>query len=122
MRDSHILALLWVAVTVHAAVGLAVMRRLQHLSPVVALNTGMAILVLLYWMPKWHSYLFRGIHWYWTDQLYPLWAVGVVGIGILAFLGRGSENPIHWVAFACHFLVLLGAALFFSFFRLDRLF
>lgn len=122
MRDSYILALLWVGVALHGAAALAVARRLQGLSLVVALNTLVATLVLLYWVPKWHSYAFRGIHWYWTDQLYPLWAVAVVGIGILAFQGRGSGNPIHWVVFGGHALVLLGAALFFSFFRLDRLF
>jgi hypothetical protein len=122
VKDSYILALLWVAVVAHGAAGLAVVRRLQGLSLVVALNTLVALLVILYWVPKWHSYAFRGINWYWTDQFYPLWAVVVLGVGILSFLGRGAGNPFHWVIFGCHLLVLLGAALFFSFFRLDRLF
>jgi hypothetical protein len=78
--------------------------------------------VLAYWGRRWFGYLFRGITWYATDQLIPLCALLVFILAILTLSGRYNGVGLHWVIFVITTLVLLAAALFFSFFRMTRLF
>ncbi|MEX0958386.1 MAG: hypothetical protein WDZ63_03775 [Burkholderiales bacterium] len=122
LRDSQILALLWIAFAVHAAVAFLVYRKWLGFPLLVGVNALVGTAVVLYWMQNWYAYAFKGINWYWTDQLFPLYAICVLIVSLLFFAGRNIGNALHVTVFGFHVIALLAVALFFSFFRLDRLF
>lgn len=122
LRDSQILALLWIAFAVHAAIAFLVYRKLQGFPLLVGVNALIGTGVVLYWMRNWYAYAVKGINWYWTDQLFPLYAVCVLIVSLLFFAGKNLGNVVHWLIFSLHVLIIFAAALFFSFFKLDRLF
>ena len=78
--------------------------------------------MLAYWIPKWYSDAIQGITWYATDQLVPLYALLVAALAVATLSGRYLSPVPHWVVFVIDALVLLAAAVFFSLFRMDRLF
>ena len=122
MRDSAILATAWLGFAAHVLVGVIAWRDRSYISLIALLNLTTAACVLAYWACRWYGYLFRGITWYATDQVIPLYAVLAAVLAGLALSGRYPATVPNWLVLAFDGVVLLGAALFFSFFRLDRLF
>ena len=122
MSDAAILALAWLAVAVHAVVAALAWRRPGGAPHVPLLNLVVALAVLAYWAPRWYGYATRGVTWYATDQLIPLYALVVGGLAAASLAGRPHAGALQWIAFAIDALALLAAALFFSFFRMNRLF
>lgn len=122
MSDSILRALAWSAFIIQVLMGVAVVRHKASSSLLVVLNLMAAGAVLVYWARRWFGYLFRGVTWYATDQLIPAYALLVCILGVLTILGRYQGGGIHWWIFGLNTLVLLAAALFFSFFRMSRLF
>ena len=106
----------------HALAGMAVLRRWTTWPLLPLLNLLVALCVLAYWLPKWYSYADQGISWYASDQLVPLYAVLVGALAVFTLTGRYAGTGLHWTVFSIHALVLLAAAVFFSLFRMDRLF
>ncbi|MES2307017.1 MAG: hypothetical protein V4558_16060 [Gemmatimonadota bacterium] len=97
---------------------------LRHRSPASQLawvNLAMGFAVLGYWGRNWFSYLFRGITWYLSDQWLPAYALVVCVVAGLTLLGRYQATAFHWIVFGVNTVVLLGAALFLTFFRMTRL-
>ena len=82
---------------------------------------GASACVLVYWMRNWYSYLFHGITWYASDQWMPLYALGVCVLAGLTLAGKYRGAVPHALIFGSHTLVLIAAALFFTFFRMDRM-
>jgi hypothetical protein len=122
MSDSTIRILAWSALIIQILVGLAVVRHRAPSSLLVVLNLVAATSVLAYWGRKWFGYLFRGISWSAADQLIPAYALLVCLLALLTLSGRYRGVGVHFWIFGFHTLILLAAALFFSFFRMTRLF
>ena len=122
MSDTTIRAIAWLALAVHLLVGAAVLRHKVPASALVVLNLVTGGSVLAYWGRRWFGYLFRGITWYGTDQLIPAYALLVCLLALLTLAGRYQGVGAHWLIFLVNTLVLLGAVLFFTFFRMTRLF
>lgn len=118
MSDSVILFLSWLAVALHAVAALATLRHWTKLPLVPWLDLVVGICLLAYWVPRW----FKGQLWYVTDKLVPLYALMVCILALGAITGRFGGMVPQWIIFVLHALVLLAAALFFSLFRMDRLF
>lgn len=112
----------WFALLVHVAVGVIAWRRLSEWPLVPIVNLAVALCVLGYWATRWYSYIFRGITWYWNDQLIPLYGAVALCLALLSLTGRLQVNWPNVVVFAIHTLVSVAAVLFVSFFRMDRLF
>jgi len=123
----------WVGVAGHLLVGGAgvVSRRpaalsahsLPWLMPV--LNLTVAACVLAYWARAWYGYAARGVTWYASDQAVPLYAAVVAIAAGLTLVGRFNGRMAHtiqWLAFGVDALVLIAAALYLTFMRIDRLF
>lgn len=112
----------WLAVAVHAAVMVAVRRRMTGFSVVPLVNLATALCVLAYWVPRWYGYATRGITWYVSDQALPLCAILVCVLSGMSLAGRYHGTLPHWLVFGVDGLALLAAALFFTFFKMNRLF
>lgn len=115
-------AVTWLAFAMQLVVAAAVLRYKASISLIALLNLVAALAVLAYWGMRWFGYLFRGVTWYATDQLLPVCALVVCILALLTLLGRYQGVAVHWTIFGSTTLVLLAAALFFSFFRTTRLF
>ncbi|MEO8619569.1 MAG: hypothetical protein ABI625_00810 [bacterium] len=122
MGNILIAALAWFALAVHLAVGVATWRRVSALPLLPLLNLAVAVGVLGYWIPRWYSYVFRGIQWYATDQIVPLYALLVCALAMSSLTGRPLSNVPHWIVFAIDTIVLIGAVAFFALFKINRLF
>jgi hypothetical protein len=122
MDDATIRAITWLALGIQLVVGAAVLRHKAPASLIPLLNLIAGGAVLVYWGRRWFDYLFRGITWYLTDQWIPAYALLVCVLAGLTLAGRFQGTAAHWLIFGLNTLVLLGAALFFSFFRMNRLF
>jgi hypothetical protein len=109
----------WIGLVAHVAVGLLAPRR-PALLPL--LNLAVAVCVLGYWAREWYFFLARGVTWYGSDQLIPLYALAVAVVSWLALAGRYDGRALHWIAFTVDALVLAVAVLYFTFVRFDRLF
>ena len=105
----------------HLVVGVLAFRRGPPPTLLVWLNLATGLGVLVYWVPRWYSYLADGIVWYATDQLLPLYALLVCLLSVLTLANRVSGHRLHWLVFGLHAIVLLVAALFLTFFRVNRL-
>lgn len=121
MSDPVILAITWLAFAVHLAVGVVALRGMSTLPLVPALNAAVASAVLAYWMTRWYSYLFQGITWYLSDQALPLYALLVLALSVATLLGAFKGGTLHGVILSVDGLALLAAALFFTFFKMDRM-
>jgi hypothetical protein len=122
MGDAAIKAITWLALGTQLLVGAAVARHRAPASLIPLLNLVAAAAVLAYWGRRWFGYLFRGITWYATDQWIPAYALLVCVLAGLTLAGRYQGTVAHWLIFGLNTLVLLGAAVFFSSFRMTRLF
>jgi hypothetical protein len=118
MSDSLIKIVTWLALATQLLAGIAVWRHKAPLSLIVTLNLVAAGCVLAYWVQRWYGYLFRGITWYATDQLIPLCALLVFILAVLTLTGRYQGVALHWMIFAVTTLILIAAALFFTFFKM----
>lgn len=117
-----IVVTIWLTVAIHAAVGLITWRRPggPPLVPLVNLAIGAAILV--YWVQEWYGYLTQGIHWYWIDQLVPLYAIVIVILAFLALSGRYPGTILNRVIFGVDGVVILAFGLLIPFLKFDRMF
>jgi hypothetical protein len=122
MSDATLRVVAWLGLAIHLAVGAVVLRHKAPVSLLAVLNLVTAGSVLIYWGVRWYGYLFRGITWYASDQLIPAYALLVSLLCVLALTGRYHGVAVHGVVFGVNTLVLLSAALFFTFFRMTRLF
>ncbi len=121
MHNATLLVISWSAVVLHAAVGGLALRRATSLPLVPVLNLVVGVCVLAYWVPRWYSYAFKGITWYASDQWIPLYGALVCTLALLSLSGRYGGTAPHWIIFSIDALVLLVAAVFFTFFRMDRM-
>lgn len=121
MSDPVILALTWIFFAIHLAVGVAAVRHWTTLPLVPIVNAAVALGVLGYWATRWYSYIFQGIKWYATDQALPLYAAVVLAFSVATLVGSFKGTVFHGVILSIDGLVLLAAALFFTFFKMDRL-
>ena len=122
MRNAMVTGLAWLTVVGHLAAGIASKRQGSVLPYVVVLNLVVAVCVVAYWMQRWYSYLFQGITYYLTDQAMPLFFIGVIVVSVLGLMGRNTGSWPHWVIFGVDAAVSVAAALFFSTFRITKLF
>ena len=122
MSDSAVRVIAWLALAIHLLVGAAVLRHKAPVSALAIVNLVAGALVLVYWGRRWFGYLFRGITWYAADQLIPAYALLVCVLAVLTLLGRYRGVGAHGLIFVLDTLVLIGAVLFFTFFRMTRLF
>lgn len=117
-----ITALAWFAVIVHVSIGVFAWRRGSAIPLLPAINLVVAFCVLVYWAQKWVAVLSKGITWYASDQLLPAYALAVCVLAALALTGRLAWSGLHWTIFGAHTIVTIAAALFFTFFRINKLF
>ncbi len=122
MKDSTIVVLVWCAIVAHIAVGVLTKWRRTDLPLLPLLNLIVALCVLGYWIPRWYSYIAKGITWYASDQLVPLYAVVVCVLSGVALTGRYRSAWPHWVVFAVDACALIVFAVFMSTFKMKRLF
>jgi len=121
MSNITVIAMAWLGFIVHLVVGLVALRRLGTLPLVPVVNGAIALAILAYWVPRWYSYFFQGITWYASDQAFPLYALAVLGLCVATLAGPFKGPMLHGLVFSFHGLLLLAAALFFTFFKMDRL-
>ena len=121
MSNSSIRVLVWSAVVAHLTVGVLSWRRASALPLLPLINLAVAGCVLAYWIVKWYAVITRGIIWYANDQLVPLYALAVCIFSGLALGGKVVAQPVHWVIFCLQLLVLIGAAYFFTVFKMTRM-
>ncbi|MEO7043434.1 MAG: hypothetical protein ABI035_14320 [Gemmatimonadaceae bacterium] len=121
MSDPIILAITWIFFAIHLAVGVLAVRNLTTLPLVPMVNAAVAASVLAYWMTRWYSYIFQGIKWYASDQVLPLCAAVVLALSAATPAGSFKSTVLHGVILSVDGLALLAAALFFTFFKFDRL-
>lgn len=122
MSNAALTVLAWLAFAAQLLVGAAVLNHKAPVSRIALLNLAAAAAVLLYWGNRWIGYLNRGTTWYATDQLLPTCALVVCLLAALTLAGRYQGVIAHWMIFGSTTLALLAVALFFSFFRMTRLF
>ena len=126
MSDTLIASVTWCVFAAHVLIGVIVLRRPSGPSggpPLVPLmNLAVALCVLAYWAQRWYGYLTRHVTWYLTDQAVPLYAVVVCLLVFLALTDRWVGTWLQWTVFGLHTVVFLAASLFFSFFKMTRLF
>jgi hypothetical protein len=119
--------LAWIGVAAHLCVGFIVLRRSASLSThrlLPMLNLSIALCVLAYWSRVWYAYAMRGVTWYATDQLVPLYAAVVAIASILHLAGRYDGRLAHsfqWLVFGVDALTFIVAALYLTFLRFDRM-
>lgn len=121
MSDAVILPLTWIFFAIHLAVGVAAIRHWTTLTLMPIVNAAVAAGVLAYWITRWYSYIFQGIKWYVSDQALPLYALLVLAFSVATLAGSFKGTMLHGVILSIDGLVLLAAALFFTFFKMDRL-
>ena len=119
--------LAWIGVAAHLCVGFIVLRRPAALSThrlLPLLNLSVAVCVLAYWSRMWYAYAMRGVSWYATDQLVPLFAA-VVAIASVLHLGRRYDGRLalsfQWLVFGVDALTFIAAAFYLTFVRFDRM-
>jgi len=121
MSDASIRVVVLFAVIAHLTVGMVSWRRGSALPLLPLVNLAVAACVVVYWVVEWYGVITRGIIWYANDQLLPLYAVAVCVFSGLALGGKVVAQPVHWVIFCLQSLVLIAAALFFTFFKMTRM-
>ncbi len=122
MSDAAILVLTWICFAIHLTVAVAARRHLAPRPLIPMVNAAVAVAVLAYWVTRWYSYIFQGIKWYASDQALPLYAVIVLALSVATLVGSFKGTVIHGAILSIDGVALLAAALFFTFFKLDRLF
>jgi hypothetical protein len=120
MSNFAVVTIAWGAVLLHLAAAIVSRWRLTDVPLVPLVNLLTSALVLAYWAQRWYGYLFRGITWYATDQLLPLYALVVCVLAALAVWSR-SAGTLQWVFLTIDGLALLGAAIVISMMRFSRM-
>lgn len=110
----------WVALLVHVVVGLLARRRPPSITPIVWLNLAAALCVIAYAARDWYAILTRDMNWYLSDQLLPLAAVLIGLLAGLTLTGRYLGTLPHWLVCGLDVFILLGAAAYLTFFKLNR--
>ena len=118
MTNFQFAALAWTAFALHIVVGIVTVRSEGRRPWLPLLNLTIAICVLAYWASRWYGYLFRGVIWYASDQAIPLYAVLVCVLAVTSLSGRHRLVALDWAAFAIHSVVVVGAVLFVTFFKM----
>ena len=121
MSDPVILALTWTCFAIHLGIGVAAARGWSTLPLVPLVNAATAAAVLAYWMTRWYTYFFQDIKWYASDQALPLYAVVVLAFSVATLVSSFKGTVLHGVILGIDGLALLAAALFFTFFKMDRM-
>lgn len=122
MSNAAVTTLSWLAVIAHISVGILAWRLGSPFPLLPIINLVTAGCVVLYWIPRWTAALSKGTTIYASDQLLPAYAIAVCVVSVLALTGRASWNGLHWFLFAIHSIACIAAALFFSSFKMNRLF
>jgi hypothetical protein len=122
VSDFGIAVIAWIALGLHIGAGFVALRSGRPRPVVPLLNLTSALCVLAYWGYRWWGYLFRGVTWYASDQLIPLYALLVCVLALVTLSGRPPAVALNWIVFLFHTVVLVAALLFIKFFRLNRLF
>ena len=122
MSDLLIATVAWIALGLHIVVGVATLRSGGWRPFLPLLNLTMAAGIVAYWASRWYGYLFQGVTWYASDQIVPLYALVVCALAVMSLSGRHQAVTLDWVIFAIHTVVVIGAVLFVTFFRMGRLF
>ncbi len=117
MSNIALQVLAWGVFGAHLTVGTLARRRGAAVPLVPLLNFLVSLAVVLYWAQRWIGYATKGIIWYWSDQLMPLYALMVCVVSALGLAGRMSAVWPHWAVFGAHTLALLAFALFASLVR-----
>lgn len=106
---------------IHLAAVVASVRHWTTPPLVPIVNGAVAVGVLSYWATRWYSYIFQDIKWYVSDQALPLYAAVVLAFSMATLTGSFKGTVLHGVILSIDGLTLLAAALFFTFFKMDRL-
>lgn len=118
MKNSSLAVVVWLAIVAHVVVAAMVKTRWTERPLLVALNLVVALCTLAYWIPRWYSYATKGIMWYASDQLIPLYALVVCVLSALALTGQYRGALPHWMVFAIDVLALAAFALFMGTFKM----
>ena len=121
VSDIAIRTLTYLAVIVHVVIGVLAWRRGSAVPLLPIINLATAACVVAYGLNDWYGIITRGITWYATDQLLPLYALAVCVFSILSLAGKVVGTPVHWTIFTLQLLVLIAAALFFTFVKFTRM-
>ncbi len=113
-----IAAIAWVGLLLHLVVGVLALRSTGARPLVAWVNLITAACVILYWAQRWYLYLFRGVVWYATDQLVPLYAIAVCVLAAGTLGGRFAATTANGLVMLLHTVVFIGAALFLTFFKI----
>ncbi|MEO8561548.1 MAG: hypothetical protein ABI601_05705 [bacterium] len=116
-----IAAAAWAAFIAHLIVAIVARRRVVTFPLVPLANLVTAGCVLAYWAQRWYGYVARGVTWYATDQVMPLYALLVGTLAAFAVWGRSEGGAVQWAFLTIDGVALLGAALLFSVLRFDRM-
>jgi hypothetical protein len=108
----------WIALALHIVVGIVTLRSEGWRPWLPLLNLTIAVCVLAYWASRWYGYLFRGVIWYASDQVIPLYALLVCVLAVLSLTGRSRVVGLNWAAFTIHVVVAIGAVLFVTFLKM----
>lgn len=122
VSNATIALLARLAAIAHVSIGILAWRRGSAMPLVPVLNLAVASCVILYSIQKWIAVFSKGIIWYASDQLLPAYAAAVCLVSMLALTGRATWSCLHYTVFAVHTIVTIAAALFFTFFRMNKLF
>ena len=118
MKNSSLAVVVWLAIAAHVVVAAMVKTRWTERPLLVLLNLVVALCTVGYWMPRWYAYATKGITWYVSDQLIPLYAFVVCVLSVLALTGRYRGALPHWIVFAIDLLALAAFALFMMTFKM----
>lgn len=122
MTNTQFTAVAWIALLAHIVIGVLTYRRMSSAQLIPLLNVGVALCVLGYCLTRWYGNVFRGIVWYWTDQVLPLYAILSLCAAVMALTGRMQITWPNTAVFAGNALVSAAAVVFVSTFRVNRLF
>ena len=111
----------WLALLLHVAAGVLARRRPPSTTPIVWLNLAAALCVIAYAARDWYAIITRELTWYLSDQLVPLAAVLICLLSGLTLAGRYNGTLPHWQVYGLDVFILLGAAAYLTFFKLNRL-
>lgn len=122
MTNTQFTLLAWFALLAHIVVGIVAWRRLSEVPLVPALNLVVALCVIGYAVTQWYGNAFRGVQWNWEDQAVPVYGVVMLCVAGLALAGRLTASWPNVFVFVVDAFVSVGAVVFVSTFRVNRLF
>ncbi len=121
MSNVVVASIAWLALAIHLAVGLLQWRHPERAAALPFLSLATGVCILAYWIPRWYSYVARGVRWYASDQVVPLYGLALCLLAGITITYSGRLMVAHRVILWADAAVLLLAALFLTFFRMRRL-